>query len=199
MQDSVVNLAWYNPNLIFVFFWIIVTLIIALYLIVWKAYIQNRDPTTYETYFLLTSIFCTLLSLLAVFSTSPPIVDICDHYKIVGQKKICVPKKQFLLPAPFLEDTDIQSPSATICCDESGKQLGNVSISIVKFDKRTMISVTLPDDVAQKIEALVDQTGKRDFYLDIYSNGTLWKAIPFEARDMEKLISRFKKWLTNPM
>lgn len=168
----------YNPVIMeLAFFWLLITIISALYLLAWKAFIQDKDLSVSESYFLLIMVFCSLLLLVGAFSVTTPVINICDHYEVVNGKRICIPTKNFSLPASFLKHAILQSPSAKLY-DESGKEVGPVHIHISRSGDRPTIYVTMPDNVTQKVVKLVEHD-KHVFYLNIYTNGTLYKVMKF--------------------
>ena len=173
----------YNPVIMeLAFFWLLITIISVIYLLAWKAYLQNKDLSMSDSCYLLILVYGSLLLLLGAFSDSSPTINICDHYKVVNGKRICVPTKEFSLSAPFLKHTVIQSPSAKLY-DESGKEVGPVYMHISGSNDKPTITITLPDDIAQKVVNLVEHD-RNIFYLYIYSNNTLYKVIEFKILDL---------------
>jgi len=128
-------------------------------------------------------------SLLVVLPSFTPTVSICNHFLVDGSEKICIPHKDFTLPAPYLENTEIVSPSGVLYT-EKGEKVGEVEISVVgtevididgrKKTENTDIKVSLPEDTWKRFMELINSKTEV-FYLDVYSKGKLWKVVKFKV------------------
>jgi len=117
---------------------------------------------------------------LGIVKSLPQPINFCDHYKLKGAKKVCVPIDQFILPAPFLSDIKSTNTSSAKIYDASGKEVGNVPLQILKSNNYLIIK--LPDNIQQKLMEYLEND-KHIFYLDVFINGKLLKAIPFDLEE----------------
>ena len=162
------------------FYWSLAVLLFFSYL-VWKSEVKNEELKDMEALTLVTLFFCSLLLLLGAVSFFTT-VNLCDHYEVVEGKKVCVPVKEFSLPAPYLLRTELKSPSGVIY-SEDGKKVGGVSIRVVRekvSSEDPKLVVELTDEVGRKMVRALEK-GEDKFYLYVLTGGKLWKVVKFEV------------------
>jgi len=163
------------------FYWSLVVLLFFFFL-VWKPEARNEELKDVKVLTLVTLFFCSLLLLLGAGSFSFTTVNLCDHYEVVDGKKVCVPIKEFSLPAPYLLRTELKSPSGVIY-SEDGERIGEVPLRVVREkvgSEDPKLVVELTDEVGRKMVRALER-GEDEFYLYVLTGGKLWKVVRFEV------------------